>query len=411
MRNVRAFFAVSVLVGAAACSKAFTASSGQGDAAARDSGSGDAGALDSSMALTDADATTMMMNDASIESDASEDASVDGDAAVTVTAHLYVMGGATLTNPDGGANGSIYATTDVFVAAVYSDGSLSQWSSGESLPDSVSINAGASITPLIFSIGGQSGDGTFVSNAYASFVVADGGMQEWTVLEHFSTPRIRHSVATSNKFLYVMGGLGYDNTFLSDVQYATGTGSGTLGAFANTTALPAPRHRQASAASAAYVFVTGGSDAPDAGVVGRNDVLESPVLDNGMLGPWTSVATFQTGRYLHQAVVHAGVLIVLGGMSNAGEYLADVQSSSIGSGGDAGALQQFNEQPKFGIARQAFASVVVADTLYVIGGDNGGANYLTDVTYAKLGAGGHIASWTTGPPLPKGRAFMAVGVR
>jgi hypothetical protein len=87
-------------------------------------------------------------------------------------------------------------------------------------------------------------------------------------------------------------------------------------------------------------------------------------------------------------------------------------SPQLNSGGDI--TSSWTNSTAFNTARENLSVVAYANNLYVIGGDDGGGNYLSDVQFAKLSTSdGSISGWNYATSLPRpvsgGSAFAANG--
>jgi hypothetical protein len=325
-------------------------------------------------------------------------------SAAALPTHIYVMGGW-----KGDADNVDVA--DVAVAEILADGSLGPWASATALPMALSYGGGANGPVSVLLVGGQQ-NGAYLGTTLAALVQDGGALGPWVNEEMLPHARFRHAVSAVGDFVYVTGGETFASdgaaaaVTLADVEYALENQDGTINPFQATTPLLAPRQRHASAASDAYVFVTCGND--DMGN-GLGDVLVAPRQADGSLGAWVDETdTTLTPRWLHQAVVYDGYLLVLGGTTADGAFLNDVNFAGVGSGSS---LTFYPTTPFPKPGRQGFGAIVVGDVLYVIGGDSGTLPYDSDVWFTKLSGGGQVVGWSQGPSLPEGRSYFGIAAR
>jgi hypothetical protein len=124
-----------------------------------------------------------------------------------------------------------------------------------------------------------------------------------------------------NGYLYILGG-GHGLTKYNDVQYAPLNSNGTIGTWANTTAINLTRSFANAVAYNGYLYIIGGYSG---GYLA--DVERAPINANGTLGDWSQTAAYSTGRQSPSSVIYNGYLYV--GAGTDGAELGDTQYASL----------------------------------------------------------------------------------
>ncbi|HEX4462039.1 MAG TPA: hypothetical protein VIA18_28875, partial [Polyangia bacterium] len=140
------------------------------------------------------------------------------------------------------------------------------------------------------------------------------------------------------------------------------------------------------------LYIVGGSD--DGGPLGS--VERASIDADGTLSSFATVAgvALTTARAAHTSVVAGNSLYIIGG--DDGVAMSSVERASLDAGG---ALSGFGAVSGVTLAtpRAQHATVVAGDSLYLIGGFNGGT--LDSVERATIGADGALSSFVTVPGL------------
>ena len=167
---------------------------------------------------------------------------------------------------------------------------------------------------FIYTIGGQAGYGTVHSDVVVFDILASS-ISTVTVVSGTFTARMLHTATLSSASIYVIGGYGNANNYLSDVSVfniATSTWS-TL----TTTGFTARRQHSATLYGN-LIYVIGGNNGGD-----LNEVWTFNIVTNA----WTLV-TYNgifTARNSHSASLYNGVIYVIGGTST----INNIQSFTI----------------------------------------------------------------------------------
>ncbi len=148
-------------------------------------------------------------------------------------------------------------------------------------------------------------------------------------------------------------------------------------------------------AGQSYIFVVGGKNSSDNPVTSVQRAIINP---DGGLGSWQNVTPLSTPVYSH-AVVASGngrFLYAIGGW-NGSARLRDVWRAEVGSNGTLGAWIRLGDFPE---PIAVHSAVVVADRIYVVGGQND-SSILPRIRYATILADGNLTAWTSAADLPR----------
>lgn len=229
--------------------------------------------------------------------------------------------------------------------------------------------------------------------------------------------RIGASAAVMNGYLYLAGGCTSTTdctTAVNTVSYATiDAATGTLGTWANTTAaLTAVRTWGKLLATGGTLYYIGGQDS------GANEqtTVYYGTPSSGNIGSWGTAANgLPAARTKLGAAVWNDRLYVVGGLSDGATLTTDTNtvyiSPQLTSGGDI--TSAWTTSTAFSVNRYGAAVTAYANNLYLLGG-NDGANYLSDVQFAKIDpSDGTVGSWTYSTSMPsalaQAEAFAANG--
>lgn len=120
---------------------------------------------------------------------------------------------------------------------------------------------------------------------------------------------------------------------------------------------------------------------------------KAPAVEITSWRPTTSLPVALAGR---NTVVHGSRLYVIGGKKADNRASRDIYSAEIDLAGTIGTWEIVGELP---VDYYLFASVVVDDALFLVGGWNG-SNTVPDVRRATFAADGRVVNWENMPPLP-----------
>jgi len=266
----------------------------------------------------------------------------------------------------GGKNRFGQPVSSVLAARVRPDGSLDSWQPVSELPRALYAHAAVATGKYLYVIGGWDGTRTR-SEVWQATFTDDGGLDYWRHISDYPISLDLHdAVVISNRIYVVAGWTGFARS--PKVYYAQLLHGGTLGSWREAPDLPVGLYRASVAANNGVIYVAGGYD----GNTARQNVYFARAAPGGGLTSWQVTRPLPAGqaRFYHQAVVHDGRLVVLGG-KNSGE-LNTVYSSSIQGNGRLGL---WRAEPALPEALYRFAAVAVrkydSDYVYVIGGLHG----------------------------------------
>lgn len=329
--------------------------------------------------------------------------------------YLYVVGGYD------GSGGGVLADIE-FAKINVSDGSIGTWKIS-----SVSINQrwGLNLTvsnSFAYVIGGcilgsaptcSAGGQTNSIQTFQVYNNDSGAPANFTASANTWIPapyRIGASSVILNGYIYNAGGCTSTTdctNAISDVSYAPIDSSGTVGAWASTSAgLPFVRAWGKLETAGGSLYYIGGqsSTATDR----RSEIYYATPLSNGnVTGFWqTATNGLPSARTQFASAVWNNRLYVIGGQGTGTGCTASnvcntiYVSPQLNSGGDITSAWSAGST-SFNVARSGTTAVAYANNLYIFGGYDG-ANYLSDSQYSQLNASTGLAgSWTSSASLPR----------
>ena len=194
----------------------------------------------------------------------------------------------------------------------------------------------------------------------------------WSQITPFSSDRIftsraDHAAVVYNNKIYVVGGS--DGTMLNDVWSSSDGVDWTKETTSGNIFTPRQAHTL-TVFNGQMVLVAGADLDGDQLLRQRNDIWTST---NGTT--WTEVSVsgnLFVERWIHGAIVHDGLLWVIGGDDDSGNRFNDVWTSP-----DGATWTQQNSSPIFDV-RDQFGLFVLNGSVWVSGGSNNGG-ILTDI--------------------------------
>lgn len=313
---------------------------------------------------------------------------VEGAAAFQAGANLYVAGGST-----GGT-----AVADVFVSEVASDGNLTAWVAGPSLPEPRSGATAITLAGVPYIVGGLDATGAPTTTVFVG-TVDNGVVQSWELADgEGGTVDLTLPVAVSDAAgasnaggLYLFGGRTADG--LSDqTLFAATDENGRLGGWSAIGELPMPEPRAGATAVAVgdYVYVLGGESlagpsstiyrlTTDEGTPARND-------QDVYLG-WASAPTSQQlpePRAQAATFTANGAMYVIGGLDADGTPTNTLfWAVPDGTTGDLPSWHQL-DQTQLPEARADLGLAAIGTHVYVVGGTGADGAALASVSRANL---------------------------
>lgn len=125
--------------------------------------------------------------------------------------------------------------------------------------------------------------------------------------------------------------------------------------------------------------------------VATNKVYFAPLNSDGTVGSWTATTSFSGGRNYLGAVVYNNSLFVIGGSDGGAGSYSDVQSAGFYPNGSLTSWTA--SSATLPVGRSQHAAVAYNGYLYVTGGA-GSSTFSADVLYAPIHANGTVGSWT-----------------
>jgi serine/threonine protein kinase len=312
----------------------------------------------------------------------------DGHASVVIGNWLYVIGG----NNHG-------ALDTIERATINSDGSLSPFSTVRDLRLNTArtFHTCEVIGNSLYVIGGGGVGENRLASIERATIHADGSLGAFsTIPVELETARSNHTSVVFGHWLYVIGGAraeGDDDVDAVDsVERATILPNGSLSSFSVVSRLSVPRGYHTSALLGDHIYVIGGWQ----GRQWQTSIERATLHEDGSLEPFAVMphTSLTVGRASHSGVVVGNSIYVIGGGNNNGSghpaHRADLERATVDARGD---LAPFSTVTGTSLvtARSEHATVVLGDSLYLVGGLGEGT--LGSVEHARIHADGSLSAW------------------
>jgi parallel beta-helix repeat protein len=217
---------------------------------------------------------------------------------VRVGNHVYLITGAA-------------AGRAVYFASINNDGTIGAWTSTMPITVTRQSFAAAADGNHIFVVGGNSGG--LVPWVEYTTVKSDGSLNPWAYSRPLPEPIQSHAMVVRDGVLYVLAPS-------SRVYYAPINTDGTIGVWKTTASLPEGRSKFSAFESSSYLYLLGGTSAPDGGA--SRSVRSVAVLNDGALDQWQDIAQRQSIPDLPEQInglrvgAYNGYIYALGGYDN-----------------------------------------------------------------------------------------------
>lgn len=264
----------------------------------------------------------------------------------------------------GGRDAMGQAVDDVWRAEIRPTGALGAWESLGPLPVRLYLHAVVASGSHIYVLGGYD-DVNYRREVWRSQINSDGALTSWQRDWDLPSAVTLHAAVEANGRIYVSGGdtpQGRTNR----VYVASIGENGALADWQEVAALPpASLYRHAMTATSDTLLVTGGYD----GSTVRAESYSARIKPDGTLESWQA-SNLPGPREYHQAVIHDGRLVLIGGReSTSSPGLTRVDSALTN------ALEDWASEPPLPEPLYRFGAITIrkngSDYIYVIGGLSG----------------------------------------
>ena len=359
-----------------------------------------------------------------------------GDA-VAYGGRIYIIGGGN----GSGSNVVDYAVIDSTNGALDVNGPCgSVWCGTTSLPNANTQYATSIATNgYVYEFGGCDSSGCALSNVYYAAINSNGTLGSWSSNTNLPTPLDRATGVYYDGYVYEIGGNTSSSNAVATVNYAqiNNGGTGTVGSWGSTGSLPVATDAANSVAYNGYVYEIGGdasgstqSAVVNYSVLTNSGALAAPSTCAGTLtGDWcasTSTANGSLPTVIDSAtsVAYNGYVYEIGGcitytqtscttssavvnysvLTNSGALAAPSTCAGTLTGDWCASTSTANGS--LPTATNAATSVTYNGYVYEIGGNNGSSGSSTTVNYALINGNGTLGSWTATTGLPAGAYYL-----
>ena len=231
----------------------------------------------------------------------------------------------------------------------------------------------------VYVTGGQ----TTTTVSYASFN-SDGTLGSWADTTALGNSRFLHASLIYNDYLYAIGGSG----LFSDAEYAPINSGGDVGSWSGTTGAPTGGDFSnfPAVANNGYIYTLGGIDNVDR----ISTVFYSTFNTDGTINnSWSTTTALPSAISDSAAVVYNGFIYVLGGKD--GSNTSTVVFAPINTDGTLGSWTNTTALPG---TMSGHAATAVSGYIYVLGSST------TSVFYTAINSEGGIDSWSSATVMP-----------
>lgn len=292
-----------------------------------------------------------------------------GLGAVAEGGRIYAIGGGEY-RPEG-----LKIFDSVEFAEVHDDGRPGPWRPASSLNVPRIYHSAAVHDRFIYVLGGE-GRTRFYSGApdeaaplllntvERAEIRPDGTLGEWILeKEKMQTPRRGAELFVYNGWLFAVGG--FNGAFLRDAERSKIASDGSLGKWVHEKNLTGRvRYIAGYVQSGDRLYLLGGH--LHSAEMAVDTVETARVAPDASLGEWTETSQMATRRFLNGAVRMDTTVYVLGGQNTVA--LTSTERSEILPDGR---LSTWVPDTPLNVARRAAGAVAVGDAVYVLGGMNG----------------------------------------
>lgn len=256
-------------------------------------------------------------------------------------------------------------------------------------------------TPIVYTngyaymVGGATAVGTSLATTSYAKVNANGSLGSWTATANNLSAAVGAQGAVAyNGYIYSIGGILSSGTIVNTVSYSKINADGNNQAWQTTTALPNNRWGGSAVVANGYIYYIGGqltnSTAP------LNTVYYAKINGDGTISAtWTAGATLTNIRAFTSVVVVNNTLYVIGGDQGTGATTPQNTVYASVLNPDTGANAAFTTQTTTGLPSVAGGvAVAMNGYIYYYGGDNGSSG-VTPTYYTKVNSNGTIGNWIT----------------
>jgi len=210
---------------------------------------------------------------------------------------------------------------------------------------------------------------------------------------YLADSRQSHALLSVNDRLIAIGGNHSSTTPLSTVETGVVNVDGTVGSFVmSASTLALPRFDLTAHAIGGIIHVIGGTNGTSAYAMNERATIAA----DGTIGAFTVTGepALVTARSAHRSIIIGNTLYVLGG-TGGGADLASIESATVNPDGTLGTFAAAT--PTLAQPRHGFAVFSTRSNVYVVGGSNG-ATALSSVEAAPINADGTLGTFAAASP-------------
>lgn len=250
----------------------------------------------------------------------------------------------------------------------------------------------------LYAIGGYDADGNASATVYHAPILPDGTVGAWATTTSLPAPRvgIADMAFGYSGRVYVVAGADASFNSLNTVLFAEQNADGTLGAWQETTPVPLPNGRDDASVTVANgrVYLTGGEDNAASPTTDRG-VYSAAIHADGTLGQWDITGAAPDALRGGRTRANAGTVYAFGGYGADDIYNDRAETANDGP---AGGLTPFLPDPDaMSTPRYGFAAALAGGKLITLAGRARPGGFTRAIEYAPLAEDGNPGPWTLSP--------------
>ncbi len=278
----------------------------------------------------------------------------------------------------GGLNGTAHTTNTTYAAQVSGLG-VGNWSRLPDYPTGIAGEACVTYSGYVYCVGGLQKEGSANSTSVVTSAVYFAPLNgteagTWTKAADYPFKVFNESCAVSDGYVYCVGGIGPDDTAVSEVEYARLLPSGIAG-WMLADYYPERIAAESCSTYSGRLFCVGGLNASSFAV---NSVYSSAL--NGPAMNWVEASDYPTSVAGQSCVVHYPGLYCVGGLNSTAYATRAVYFSYIN-----GTRLDWTASVFYPVSVQGQSCASLSNQIYCVGGYNG-CGFLRSVYFSSVGS-------------------------
>ena len=286
----------------------------------------------------------------------------------------------------GGRISASTVTNSIYTSVINSDGTLSAWTNGGTLPGNVCRSQAVVTKNRVYLLGGDNSTyGGVNGTVYTAPINSDGSLGTWTTGPSLPGPLSFSQAIVTNTKVYLLGGYSSSNntngTATSAVYVANLNTDGTIGTWSTATSLPGTLGRSQAIVTKNRVYLLGGTNSPSV-INWVSTVYTAPIQSDGTLGTWQVGTSLPIALGDSQAVITKNTVYLISGNDSA---VTTIYTAPVNTDGTIGSWSASGNLP---VGMGASQVITTNSRIYMIGGYSGYNGIYINSVYGAPFSGG-----------------------